>query len=99
MQVEAGVRQQPLLDGRRLVGDVVVQDQVHVETGGDFFVELGQELRELDSPMAPVQGADHLAGGDFQGGEQGGGAGADVVMAAGCGAPSVLIAVQATSRL
>ncbi len=52
-----------------------------VEPGRHFLVELGQELLELHRPVVPVQGTDHLAGGDLQSGEQGGGAGADVVMA------------------
>lgn len=44
VQVEAGMCQQPLLDGGCLVGDVVVENQVYLEVGGHFLVQLGQEL-------------------------------------------------------
>jgi hypothetical protein len=54
-RVEPGVGQQPLLDGRCLVGRVVVEDQVHLEAHRYFLVDLGQELLELGCPMAPVQ--------------------------------------------
>jgi hypothetical protein len=54
-RVEPGVGQQPLLDGRCLVGRVVVEDQVHLEANRYFLVDLGQELLELGCPMAPVQ--------------------------------------------
>lgn len=47
--------QQPGLDGRGLVSGVVVQDQVDLEAGRDFLVELDEELFELLGPVAPVQ--------------------------------------------
>lgn len=59
---------------------------MNLEIGLDFLVELGEELPELRYPVAAVEGADHLAGGDLKGCEEGGGAGPDVVVAAAFGA-------------
>ena len=64
------------------MGGVVVTDQVHVQVGGDLLVQLGQELLELGGAVAAVDGADDLAGGHVQRGEQGGDAVADVVVGA-----------------
>jgi hypothetical protein len=44
VQVEAWVSGEPVLDLGGLVGCVVVEDQVHVELGGDFAVDLLEEL-------------------------------------------------------
>jgi hypothetical protein len=74
------VSQQPPLDVRCLVGGVVVTDQVDVQAGGHLLVEGDQEFLELLGPVAAMEGADHLAGGHVERGEQGGGAGADVVV-------------------
>ena len=82
MQVETGVSGQPRGGGRRLVGGVVVADQVHVEVGRYLLVQPGQELGELDRAVAAVDRADHRAGGHVEGGEQGGDAVADVVVGA-----------------
>lgn len=49
---------QPLLDRRGLAGGVVVADQVHVQVGGHFLVELGEELLELGGAVAAVEGAE-----------------------------------------
>ncbi|MDP9683679.1 hypothetical protein J2S47_004181 [Streptomyces griseoviridis] len=80
-----GMGRQPLLDVGCLVGRVVVEDQVDLEAGRNLLVEFGEELLELGGPVAAVERADDLAGGRFQGCEQGGGAGADVVVAAAFG--------------
>ncbi|AJE83425.1 hypothetical protein SLNWT_3049 [Streptomyces albus] len=37
------------------MGRIVVDDEMYVQTGGHFFVELGQEFRELDGSVASVQ--------------------------------------------
>lgn len=37
-----------------------------VEVSRYFLVEFGQELLELGGPVPPVEGSDHLAGGDLQ---------------------------------
>jgi hypothetical protein len=77
--------QQPAFDGRRLMGPVVVEDQVHVEMGGHFCVEFGEELLELDGTVALMQGAGDLSGGVVQGGEETGGAVPFVVMGSALG--------------
>ena len=59
----------------------VVEDQVYVEIIGDFGVELFEEGQELGGPVARMQGADHFAGGEVEGGIQARGAVADVVVA------------------
>ena len=45
--LEAGVCDEPAFDGGGLVGGDVVEHDVHVEVGGDFFVDEVQELAEL----------------------------------------------------
>jgi hypothetical protein len=42
---------------------VVVEDQVHVEMGGDLGVEEVEELLALNGTVTLVPGADDLAGG------------------------------------
>ena len=73
---------QPTLNGRRLVGCVVVHDQMDVELVGDLGFESAQELEELPAAMTREALPDDLAGGDIEGGEQRGGAVAHVVMSA-----------------
>ena len=73
---------QPTLNGRRLVGCVVVHDQMDVELVGDLGFESAQELEELPAAVAWEALADDLAGGDVEGGKQGGGPVAHVVMRA-----------------
>ena len=80
VQLEAGVRGEPVLDRRRLVRAAVVEHDMHVEFDRDFAVERLQELLELDRAMAAVQAADHLAGGDVQRGVEAGCPGALVVV-------------------
>ncbi len=53
---------------------------MHVELGGYLFVDLLEELLELDRAVAGVQRADHLAGGDIQRCEEAAGAVAFVVV-------------------
>src|SRR3954447_7211463 len=81
---------QPALDGRGLVGRIVVADQVDVEVGRDLGVQLAQELAELAGPVASVQRPDHLAAGHVEGGEQRGGAGPDVVVSSPLGHPGII---------
>jgi hypothetical protein len=54
VHVEAGVGGEPGDDGWGLVGAVVVADQVHVQVGGNLFVEFGEELFELGGAVAAV---------------------------------------------
>ena len=74
VQVHAGMRKQPPVDGGGLVGGGVVADHVHLQLGGDLGVDAGQEPLELDGAVAGGQLGDDLAGGDVQGGVQVGGA-------------------------
>src|ERR1019366_6621229 len=70
VHVEAGVLDQPGVDRGRLVGAVVVADQVHVQVVGDFVVDLGQELLELNRSMPPVDRGDDGPVGNVERGEQ-----------------------------
>ena len=56
-----GWRSQPAVDQRRLVGAVVVENQVDVQLGGHRRVDRVEELAELDGPMAAMALADDLA--------------------------------------
>ena len=73
-----------------LVGRVGVENQVDLETGRDFLVELGQELPELHGPVAAVQGADHLTRGDLKSGEESRCAGPAAVVAAAFRTPGTI---------
>ena len=61
---------QPGFDCRRLVGGVIVHDDVDVQPFGDRAVDLFQEVEKLPGPVAPVALADDAAGGDIEGGEE-----------------------------
>ena len=80
MQCDSSVLVQPGLDFGVFVGGVVVADDAQPHPGvclGDEF----EEGQELDMGVARVAGVGgDLAGGDFQCGEQAGGAVADVVV-------------------
>ena len=82
VDVPAGPLGEPGTDHRGLVGGVVVHDQVDIEVLGHVGLDLVEELEELRCPVAGEALADHLAGGDVQGGEQRGCAVALVVVAA-----------------
>src|SRR3990172_5196096 len=82
VHVEARVARQPAPDERCLVGPVVVDDQVHLQVGGDLGVDAPQELPELDRAVPAVRLADDLAAHDVERGEERGGAVATVVVAA-----------------
>ena len=64
------------------MGAVVVADQVNGQVGGNFGVDLGEELLELDGAVPSVQAGDDGAVFDVERGEQAGGAIADVVVGA-----------------
>ncbi len=72
---------EPVADQRGLVGGVVVHDEMDVEIVGDVGFDLVQELAELGRAVAGIALADDTAGGDVEGGEQGGDAMALVVVA------------------
>src|SRR5438445_9453351 len=71
---------EPALDVGMLMRPVVVQDHVNVEVRGDALIDLAQELAELDVAVARIARADDGPLQGVQGGEQGGGAVALVVM-------------------
>ena len=80
-----GCRASQVLICGGVVGGVVVADQVHVQAGGHRLVDRGQELPELDGPVAAVQLADDGAVGDVEGREQAGDAVPQVVVGAAFG--------------
>ncbi len=57
---------EPRPDERRLVGPVVVYDDVHVEVGGHAVVDAVEELAELDGPVAAVRLGDDGGGPDVE---------------------------------
>ena len=61
MDMEAGPLGEPVPDQRRLVGGVVVRNQVHVQPGGHRGLDGIEELAEFHGPVAPVALANHLA--------------------------------------
>ena len=73
---------EPVADRLRLVGRVVVHDDVDLEVGRHVGLDVIQELAELRAAVAPVALSDDLACGDVKGCEQRGGALALVVMGA-----------------
>jgi hypothetical protein len=73
---------QPIADQRRLVGGVVVPDEMDLEALGDIGLDLVEELAELGRPMTAVAFSDHMAGGNVEGGKQRGCAMPFVVVAA-----------------
>ena len=70
MHVEAGMGAKPVDDHRRLVGGVVVADQVHLQIGRDLLVERDQEFLELGGAVAAVDRSVDLTGGHVEGGEK-----------------------------
>ena len=68
VDVPARPLDQPIADQGRLVGGVVVPDEMDLETLGDIGLDLIEELAELDRPMTGVALSDHVAGGDVEGG-------------------------------
>src|SRR3984957_629909 len=82
MDVPARPFDQPIADQRRLVGGVVVPDEMDLEALGDIGLDLVEELAELGRPMTAVAFSDHMAGGNVEGGKQRGCAMPLVVMAA-----------------
>src|SRR5437870_6642185 len=57
---KARVADEPALDRWRLVGGVIVEDQMQLEPGRRLALELVEELLELERAVAGVQAADHL---------------------------------------
>src|SRR6266849_7310976 len=71
VQVEPGVLGKPGHNIFVAVGAVVVDDEVDAETLGHLLVDAAQEAQELVVAVPWQAAAEHLAGGDVEGGEQG----------------------------
>lgn len=65
---------QPGLDPRRLVGGIIVHDDMHILAFGHLPVDLLEEVEELRRTVVLVALSDHCTGGDVEGGEQRSGA-------------------------
>ena len=66
MNMEERMPSEPSFDRRCLVRAVVVHHQMHVQLGRHISLDGAKELQEFAAAMAPIQLADHLAGGDVQ---------------------------------
>ena len=62
VHMEAGPLGKPVPDQRRLVGGVVVHDQVDVEVGGHLGLDGIEEFAELHGPVPLVATTNHFAG-------------------------------------
>src|SRR3979411_937966 len=67
MHMPARSAYEPIADQRRLVGCVIVDDQVHVEIGRDGGLDLVEEFAELDGAMARGELDAHPAGNEVVG--------------------------------
>ena len=76
----AGSARQSGFDFGVLVGGVVVYDEMDIQRLGHVGVDVAQEGEELLVPMASFVLREHCAGSDVQGGEQRGGAVANVIV-------------------
>ena len=83
--MEPAVAKQPALDVGRLVGGIVVEDEVDFELGRDFFIDLDQELLELFGPAALLERTDDLSRCHVERGEEAGGAVTYVVVGSALG--------------
>ncbi len=95
MHVEARALGQPPLDERRLVGPVVIQDEMNREGRGDRGINRIEELPELEGPVATVHLPEDFAGLDIERRKQRGRAVAAVVV----GPPLDLAGAHGQQRL
>lgn len=70
VNVEARVASKPVLDGRRLVGAVVVHHQMHVQHLRHARIDRAQEQQELAAAVTPMGLADDRTAGDIVGGKE-----------------------------
>ena len=87
VQMEAWMRFDPALHGRRLVGGIVVDDEMKIETSRGLLVDQLEKAQELAMAMTRHASSDHPAVEHVQRGEQGGGAVALVIVGHRPGAP------------
>ena len=66
MHLEAGMPDEPVLDGGRLVRAVVVHHEVDVQPGWHVGLDGAQELQELAAAMPTMEVPDDGAGGNVQ---------------------------------
>jgi hypothetical protein len=89
VEVDPRVPTEPALDGRVLVGGIVVENHVQREVGGDTPLQRPHEAEEFLVPVARQAVPDDVPRRDIEGGKQGGGAVPLVVMGHGAGAPAL----------
>ena len=65
-----GCRNKPALDGRSLVGAVIIHDQMHLQFVRHCGLDRRKEAAELDGAVPLMALADHVAGFDVERGEQ-----------------------------
>jgi hypothetical protein len=82
VQVEARAFGQPVADQLRLVGAVVVQDQVNVQLGRHVAFDGVEEAAKLHGAMAALGLTDQGAGFSIQRGKQTGGAVTGIIVGA-----------------
>src|ERR1035437_4011096 len=87
VQMEARMAQQPALDGRGLVGAVIIEDQVRLQFARDCGVDGFKEAAKLDRAVTAMELADYGAGLVVERGEQVDGAMAHVVRSSARGLP------------
>ena len=80
VHVVAGACCQPALDARMLLGSVVINDQMHVESFRDTGVYMAQKIEELLVTMTALTLAQDRSGDGVEGREQCGRAVSDVVV-------------------
>src|SRR3981081_395051 len=77
--MEARMAQEPALDGRGLMGAVIIEDQVQLQFARHCGVDGCKEAAKLDRAVALMELTDHGAGPGVERGEQVDGAMAQVV--------------------
>ena len=70
MDMVTGMAQQPALNGRGLMGRVVIHDQMHLTFRGHVGLDGIEEPAEPSGSVPALQLADHLAGLGVERGEQ-----------------------------
>ncbi len=80
VEMVAGPGREPAPDAGVLVGAVVVDNEVDIEVRGHVGVNVLEKAQELLVAVARLALGQDLAGGNVQGGEEGGGAVADIAM-------------------
>ena len=81
MDVPARPFGQPIADQRRLVGGVIVPDELNLKSLGDIGLDLVEKRSELGRPMTAIALSDHVTRRDVERGKERGCAMALVVMA------------------